>query len=68
MADEYRIYEDTRGEYRWRYVASNANIIADSGEGYTNKAACERGIAIMKASKDVPVRDTTVTRSAYGGL
>lgn len=66
MADQYTIYKDTRGEYRWRYVASNGNIIADSGEGYILKSDCERGIAIMKASNYVQIVDTTISRSAFG--
>lgn len=67
MPDKYEIYKDAQSEYRWRYEASNGNTIADSGEGYIAKTDCERGIAIMKASKDIPVEDKTVSRSAYGG-
>lgn len=33
----FRIYEDRRYEWRWRLVASNGRIIADSGEGYTRR-------------------------------
>ncbi len=29
-------YVDKAGEHRWRLVAANGNIIADSGEGYKN--------------------------------
>ena len=64
MADKYIIYKDNAKQYRWRYKSSNGNTIADSGESYINKADCERGIAIMKASKDVQVEDTTVSQSA----
>jgi uncharacterized protein len=66
MADRYEIYRDTRSEYRWRYKSDNGNTIADSGEGYRNKPDCERGIAIMKASRDVPVVDLSASQSAYG--
>lgn len=31
-------YIDRRGEHRWRIKASNNKIIADSSEGYKNKA------------------------------
>ncbi len=34
------IYRDTRGEYRWRVRATNGRIVADSGEGYANRADC----------------------------
>ena len=29
-------YQDEAGEYRWRRVASNGEIVADSAEGYAN--------------------------------
>ncbi len=30
-------YQDQAGEWRWRRIADNGNIIATSGEGYKNK-------------------------------
>lgn len=30
-----QIYLDRANEFRWRRIASNGQIIADSGEGYT---------------------------------
>ncbi len=33
-------YQDAAGEYRWRRVADNGNIIATSGEGYKNRRDC----------------------------
>jgi uncharacterized protein YegP (UPF0339 family) len=56
---KYAIYKDHVGQYRWLYISSNGNIIADSGEGYVNKSDCERGIAIMKQSANSPVEDPT---------
>jgi uncharacterized protein len=38
------IYQDKRGEWRWRLVAANGNIQADSGEGYTRKLSCRRAV------------------------
>lgn len=37
---KFQIYQDKAGEWRWRLLASNGNIVADSGEGYTTKVAC----------------------------
>ena len=51
----YYIYVDRAGDWRWRYTSTNGNIIADSAEGYRNKADCLRGIDIMKASSGSPV-------------
>jgi uncharacterized protein YegP (UPF0339 family) len=32
------IYKDRKGEWRWRFVAPNGRVLADSGEGYKRKA------------------------------
>ena len=36
--DRWEIYKDKRGEFRWRRVATNGNIVGASCEGYRNKA------------------------------
>ena len=54
----FLMYVDGKGEFRWRYQASNAKIIADSGEGYKNLADCERGIALVQASASSPIWET----------
>lgn len=45
---KFYIYRDYKREWRWRLFASNGNIIADSGEGYTRKANCKRTIASIR--------------------
>lgn len=35
--DLVTVYKDRAGEWRWRRVAPNGRIIADSGEGYKNR-------------------------------
>lgn len=45
---KFIIYKDYKGEYRWRFLASNGRIIADSGEGYINRLDCERAINFLK--------------------
>ena len=59
MSNYYEIYKDSDRLYRWRYW-SNYRIIADSAESYHNKSDCQRGIDIMKASANSPVKDSTV--------
>ena len=51
----YVVYKDASNQYRWRYLATNGRIIADSAESYYNKSDCLNGIAIMKASVSAPV-------------
>lgn len=36
------IYEDLRGEWRWRLKAKNSRVIADSGEGYKRRSGAIR--------------------------
>lgn len=48
MAATFQLYEDAAGEFRWRLVHENGNIIADSGQGYTSKQNAENGIESVK--------------------
>lgn len=56
----FEVFQDNAGEWRWRLVAANGNIIADSGEGYQSKQGVKRGIDSVKrsaASAEVRVLD-----------
>lgn len=53
----YLVFQDSAGEWRWHLQAANNRIIADSGEGYHNREDCLHGIALVKDSKDAPVKD-----------
>jgi len=44
----FEVYKDKADEWRWRFIANNGRIIADSGEGYHNKTDCLHGIDIIK--------------------
>lgn len=49
MADAtFEVYEDRAGEWRWRLVHDNGNIIADSGEGYASRQKCQQGLTSVK--------------------
>jgi uncharacterized protein len=54
---EYHIYRDAKGEYRWYLQAANYKKIANSGEGYQNRADCVAAISLVKASSSAPVKD-----------
>jgi uncharacterized protein YegP (UPF0339 family) len=45
---KFQLYEDRKGEYRWRLRARNGEIIADSNEGYSRKASCKHGIDLVR--------------------
>jgi uncharacterized protein YegP (UPF0339 family) len=48
----FEVYEDAGGEYRWRLRHRNGNILADSGEGYTDRTSALDGIQSVK--RDAP--------------
>ena len=48
MAATFELYLDRAGEFRWRLVHQNGQLIADSGEGYTTKANAINGINSVK--------------------
>lgn len=43
-----QVYEDASGEYRWRLVHRNGEILADSGEGYASRSNARRAIERLK--------------------
>ena len=48
MPAKFELYKDTKGEFRWRLVASNGQMIANSGEGYKSKDSAKNGIESVK--------------------
>lgn len=44
----YHVYQDEAGDWRWRLVARNNRIVADSGEGYTRPADVWRALRRVK--------------------
>ncbi len=42
---KFHVYRDSKHEFRWRLVAKNGRIIADSGEGYKRKSQCTHAIS-----------------------
>jgi uncharacterized protein YegP (UPF0339 family) len=40
MSDKWEFYKDTKGEWRWRRISSNGNIVGSSSQGYVNKEDC----------------------------
>ena len=59
MAAKFEVYKDKKGEFRFRMIASNGQVIAQ-GESYKRKASCLNGIAsIKKNAPKAEVVDTT---------
>ncbi len=54
----YQVFQGTgtqAGQWRWRLVAGNNRIIANSGESYWNKADCLHAIDLVKGSTNTAV-------------
>ncbi|GAB3593306.1 YegP family protein [Angustibacter peucedani] len=56
MAAKFELYQDAKGEYRWRLKSGNGQVIATGGEGYSSRSGAENGIAAVK--RDAPGADT----------
>ena len=55
---KFVLYRDGKKEYRWRLVAANGNIVADSGQGYKNKKDCLATLeSIRKGAAEAPVEE-----------
>ena len=48
LLGKFEMYQGKNGGWRWRLLASNGRIIADSGEDYGTRAACEKGISSVR--------------------
>jgi uncharacterized protein YegP (UPF0339 family) len=39
----FQVYQDRGKQWRWRVVARNGRLVADSGEGYRRRASALNG-------------------------
>jgi uncharacterized protein len=53
----YYVYRDSINQWRWYLMAANNRKIANSGEGYHNKADCYAAIALVKGSYASPIKE-----------
>jgi uncharacterized protein YegP (UPF0339 family) len=44
------LYRDVANQWRWTLYAANNRKVADSGEGYWNKADAQHGIDLVKGT------------------
>jgi len=44
----FELYEDNAGEYRWRLLHENGQILGDSGEGYASRTGAIQGVQSVK--------------------
>lgn len=54
----FSLYRDAAKQWRWTLNSGNHKKIADSGEGYANKADAIAGIDLVKSTNaDTPVQE-----------
>lgn len=53
----FHLYRDANNQWRWTLFAANNRKIANSGEGYLNKADCVHAINLVAASDGCPIRE-----------
>ena len=51
---KFELYKDKKGEFRFRLMAKNGEIIV-TGEGYVSKSGCKNGIESIKKNADSPI-------------
>ena len=55
----FHFYEDAAGEHRWRLKDTNGRIVADSGQGYSDKRDAEHGAKVFaQLGPDAPEHET----------
>jgi len=60
MAARFEIYKGKIGDFRWRLIHTNGQVIANSGEGYTTKVNAINGLNSVKENAPAaPVDDKT---------
>jgi len=61
VASNFEVYKDNIGEFRWKLIHTNGQVIASSGEGYTTKVNAIGGIKSVKGNTPAAViEDKTV--------
>lgn len=63
----FEVYKDRGGYWRWKLIANNGKLIADSGEGYASEYNAVRAAARTKElAPQAPVKrpDGTTLREA----
>ena len=48
-----QVYQDRKSEWRWRLIAKNGRILADSGEGYNSKTVAKNRASLVWTTLEV---------------
>ena len=57
---EFHIFKGANGQWYWRLLAGNKQVIATGGEGYVNKADCQSMVEHIKMyAGTTPIKEDT---------
>ena len=60
----FKVYQDSRGEWRWKLLADNYKVIADSAEGYKEQRKCLAAIdKVIVAANGATIRFASEMRT-----
>lgn len=63
--DQYWVFQDRVGQWRWHMKAANNEIVAQSSEGYHHKQDCESAARLTQGTNlSTPVHDLTAVAAA----
>jgi len=60
-------YKDAEKRHRWRAVAANGRIVADSGQGYRRRADMEHALTLLASNLWLAVLDGAPTPPGLTG-
>jgi len=46
----FELFRDAAGEWRWRLIHENGNVLADSGEGYSSRSKARQGLDSVRSN------------------
>jgi len=46
----FEVFRDAGGEWRWRLIHENGNVLADSGEGYSSRSKARQGLDSVQSN------------------
>ncbi len=46
----FEVFRDAGGEWRWRLIHENGNVLADSGEGYSSRSKARQGLDSVRSN------------------
>lgn len=47
---KFELFKGTNGQWYWRFVAANGQVIAIGGEGYINRGDALAGIGLVRSN------------------